>query len=373
MPRFNCQNIIKDSGVDFLYLKTINAEINMFLLRNRNYQLSMFFDFCETFFADCNLAASFERPCLIIVDENIDTAVLCNLHLWLLNKTCNIKNIVMLSLSTLGKNKWYEAWCDLHGFGQRRMKIVELPWFYQTSGRYFESLPKQPVKRELPLKWYFSFYAGTHSMIDNSLATALISSTATPCYVSYLGGYIQPHSELENLAEVYTGWVDSPKVQKLMDVIKLNAVNQQGVKDEIVNFSGFQWQIDQQCAAQIVRESLISSQWYATSEKTLRAFLHGQIVVPVSGPAAKDQLSEIGFQFVDVFDYDNYQYKNNWFERYQAVLDQFEDISQKYSLKDLEEILQSNQHITKYNYEYIESGDLEKFLYNKALKELRNE
>lgn len=373
MPRFDSSNIVCDSEVDFLILKTINAEVNMFLIRNKNPTQSLFFDFFEKFFENCDLTASFEKSCLIIVDENIDADVLCNLHLWLINKTCNINNITMLSLSTLGKSNWYKKWCELYGYADRCMKIVELPWFYKINGRYFEKLPPKPVKRNLPLKWYFSFYAGSQSRIDNSLATALIASSSTPSYISYLGGYWKNFNELQNHAEVSTGWADSVTVEKIMHTVELNSINQQGVKDEIVDFSGLQWQIDQQCAAQIVRESQISSPWYATSEKTLRAFLHGQIVVPVSGVAAKDQLTEIGFQFVDFFDYDNYQYKNNWIDRYQAVIGQFEQIAQKYTLDDLEEILQNNQHIMKYNYEYVESGDLEKFLYNKALKELRNE
>jgi hypothetical protein len=99
------------------------------------------------------------------------------------------------------------------------------------------------------------------------------------------------------------------------------------------------------------------------TEKTLKGFLNLQFIIPLGFQSIR-HLESLGFLFAhDLIDY-SYQDEPNFYKRAQLVSEQVGKLKQRYSLKDLEQIILDRKEILMHNYDYIISGKLFEKIYH---------
>lgn len=375
MPTVNDHiiEVLNATGVKFEIIGTFISELleQVVLIPSGNKE-SALHSFFDKFFAGANLLDSFDHKLVIINDEVFNTEVLVALHTWFSKKCCNIKNIVYIPLSSVGVADWYQQYLKLFGYGNRGFKVVEAPMLFKNGPGYFQDTKHitAPTKQ---YNYYYTSYGGTYNSLPRDLLIASLLTVDCPSGVDYLANFTTDSSLLENYFESTTSFCDRDRVDKLLLATKrqFNDFGPRG--DEHIDFNGFQYSLDNQAFAQVVRETTDDDQWGSFTEKTVRAFLHRQAVVPISGYASKDTLENLGFKFVDIINYNQYQYESNYGDRCRALCNVLQDLADNYSLTQLNDYYIANRDIFDYNFNYIQSGDFLKHIKKQVAMEFTND
>lgn len=360
--------LLLDCCKDFEIIKNINCGLfdavakfptDRFAIKNK----------LDSMFSTVDLTKSFDKKVIIIFDETLFLEVLIELQSWLSSKCCNIKNIVVITTHTIGANDWYKRYLNL--FGLTGFKLIEAPLLTEQYNKRFNSIqPYNNIRAFTQLKYYFSYYGGSHGTVERDVLTSMFS-TVGGGYVDYMAGFTVTDAEFEGHLEYLTRFVDSAMVSKLIKAKQQFWVNDNDEKifNEDFSNNGFQFKIDSESACHVIRETNNYTPYSIITEKTIRGFLHQQIPIPL-GAKSVEYLTKLGFCMdYDIIDY-SYQYIDNHYDRILSVCDQLNLIKQKYTLDDLADYLNDKQDIIRYNYNYIQSEEVFKKISANLLEKL---
>ena len=225
------------------------------------------------------------------------------------------------------------------------------------------------------LKYYFSYYGGTRSTLEQDLLTALVATRQHLGNVDYIGNFKTDAVKFNNYLETATHFVNRELADQLINVRNNFKVPEDPEKyrSERFDYSGPQWKTDRVSACQILRETNTADIIYnVVTEKTARCFIHFQIPIPLSGVNCVRNLEKLGFRFChDLIDY-SYQNRSSLIDRTLLALDQVDKLAMKYSLDDLKQYIIYNKDMFWHNYNLLASGSLfnqiKTDLLNKAYK-----
>ena len=332
---------------DGLFFAVIHYPTNKYIIKSE----------LDRTFSGVDLTKSFRNKIVIAFQETLFPEVLLELHNWLSEQCCNIENIIVVVTQTLGVADWYKKYLELFGFVG--FKLIDVPWFTNMFAERINSIqPYNDMHSNKRLEYYFSFYGGTHGTVERDFLTAQLSDLNIG-YVDYMSGFHSSDQAFEGYLEHQTRFVDRFTVDKLINARQSAKFEQSEQKEFNEDFSnkGFQYQIDKVSACHVIRETMNYGPYPMVSEKTLRSFLHQQIPIPL-GPNTVEYLSKLGFCMdYNIINYD-YQYTINFYDRIVKICHELTMLKNTHSLDDLNNYLHDNKEMIKYNYNYIQSGEL---------------
>ncbi len=318
--------------------------------------------------SDKELQRSFYERIVLVYDETIPVEIVTGIHSWLYTKCCDIENIVLIVTHHLGLKDWYNRYLSL--FGMKGFSVIEAPLLSMRYKNRFESIQSFQKTNKPKLDHYFSFYGGTYGSLERDFLTAKFS-TINEGYVDYMCGYSEDAVKFDNYLESLTRFKDRAAVDQLLAVRSSRQIleNAKKIKDEDFSNSGFQFDIDNVSACQVVRETLVDLPYLSVTEKSLRPFLHNQIPIP-TGVEGLFHLTQLGFATdYEPVDY-RYQFEKHFYTRINQICKVINSIKARYTLEDLRDYINDNWQLFAYNHDYIYSQDLFKNIRQKLLKEL---
>lgn len=280
---------------------------------------------------------SFETMLVIVYDEWFEIQSLEIIHDFLRQQCCDIENIVLLTTHQLGINDWWQARCQL--YHEKTFKIKE--WLFvrnKFNPTYFESLDPsdKSIQHDILLKnnivYLFNSYTGANPKLDrlyiglklkelegigivDCITDFEFSEQQMINHAMYLGHFKNVKEE-EKIFELYQKFVIDNRLR--LDTALLT-VPVGKVRNELFKYKGAQFYIDSMCLATIVNETDNTQPWFMVTEKTLRAFWHHTVVIPV-GYNSIHYLEQKGFWFPhDLIDY-SYQTETDWLTRINLMI-----------------------------------------------------
>lgn len=132
------------------------------------------------------------------------------------------------------------------------------------------------------------------------------------CYL----GYFKNQAEEKLIGDLYDQYVQGRSL--LLDPV-LQTIPTPKVRNEGLDLTGFQYQLDCKCLAVVVGETDNTQPWTMTTEKTFRPFLHHKIVIHVNYRSTSN-FEKYGFWFPhDIIDY-SYQNETDLLTRTNAMI-----------------------------------------------------
>jgi hypothetical protein len=320
--------------------------------------------FLDDYIDSNSLLESFNRKIVFVYDETITTEIFISIHNWFLKKCCNIKNILFVSTHTLGLGEWYQKYLRL--FGQTGFVVVEVPLytFYMPGViNSYENLNKPHINKEL--KYYFDFYGGTYGSLNRDFLVSLFLTHQSIGHVDYLGGFTNNTGKFDGYLEQLTNFCDRNACDQLVENKKLlQFASRKNIdKMQLVKNVAYNSNVHSVSACQIIRETMDNQNFSILTEKTLKGFLNLQFIIPLGFQSIR-HLENLGLLFDhDLIDY-SYQEEPNFYKRAQLVSEQVGKLKQRYSLKDLEQLILDRKEILMHNYDYIVSGKLFEKIYH---------
>jgi hypothetical protein len=366
-------------------IKWVNAEIGSVLAPHpegkfREFRIAEELDNKEPFvheWLDANitadLARSFTETLIFVYDETLPAELLMYIHTWFHRQCCDITNIIFLTTHTRGLSHWYNQYLQVHG--HRGFRVVEATWlsvlFWDVS-RLNTITPAPADIHQRTFHNYFSFYGGTRSSLEQDLLAAMACTRKHLAHIEYMGQFQTDPNKFYGYIEQNTYFKNQAVVNQLIEIkntVKLPiAANSR--RFDTFDYQSVQWGIDQHSVCQVLRETCTDSQFSILTEKTLRAFLHWQIPLPLSGVGTVDLLENLGFEFChDLIDY-SYQYQPVYYDRIHGALQQIDRLAQQYTLTEMQDVFAKYQRIFEHNYNHIVSGTVFRHIRQNTLREL---
>ena len=323
----------------------------------------------ENLFGDYDWSKSFSSTQILIYDETLLSEILIILHKWLRRKCADIENITLVTTHNLGVASWWKTWCDTHH--QQSFRIKELlftdspkykkAWF----GRLPELQPEGFYRKNKNISRLFSFYgngrSGVKVPLERCYATLELLELVDESEIDFLGEfpsksqlldyvehitYFKNQKDVDYIGNIYDRYVVDNHLPNQLNFIGTKLQNEQ------MTFDGLQWEVDRHCWAAIVRETVIDDVYATVTEKTLRAFLHHLVVMPVAYNAVSE-LEKIGFWFPhDIIDY-SYQTEPLFATRIQRLKKSLKEILAVYSYSQLQEFYINNIKKFQHNVELV--------------------
>jgi hypothetical protein len=183
----------------------------------------------------------------------------------------------------------------------------------------------------------------------------------------------QPLEEFDNHLEKITSFSDRKLCDQLLERRKILTFDvHRSDNHPGVGHHGFIWEIDNQSACHVIRETINELPYMMASEKTIKPFTHFQFPLPISGVNSIQYLEELGFQMPhNVIDY-QYQTDPIFYNRVQKLYAELLRLEKTYTLDEMEDQLNDNREILQYNYSYIASGNLFRKVKNNLIRELND-
>jgi hypothetical protein len=301
-------------------------------------------DKLEEMFGSYDWLKSFERIQIIIYEELLTSEILVLLHKWLRTKCANIENIILITVQHTGIQSWWHEWCRIHherSFDIKEMFFLDSPVKNVSMSAFMENTTLFNKSKKFYLthrhnKWLFSYWGGTYYTDERYYLLLTLSEFLEQAQIDFLGDFGDKNSILAYLENItyYKNQAEINKIADSHDFIKNNQFlvsmrpKSQAQKDELINFRGLQWQIDRQCFASVIRETINSDRYACVTEKTLRVFLHHCVALPI-GYRAVQGLEKYGFWFPhDLIDY-SYQYIDIFYDRVNGLKLQLQKLAKK--------------------------------------------
>ena len=314
--------------------------------------------FLDQLFADVDFKKSFTKKMILLHCEVLLPENLLQLHSWFIKQCCNIENIVLISILNIGVRDWYSKYINL--IGTPGLTIIEAPWLYVTPwNRIQQTIPpldKTSISKKL--KYYFNFWGGTYPTLERDVLAAVWSNTPNG-FVDY-GQYGSTQQELDDYLEQLTYFGNRELVDQLLNIKQHTEKFTGSASTDLIGYynCGIQYEYDSKSALIPIRETSNNVVYSTITEKTIRAFIHMQIPLPISGVGTVDALKQLGFKFCDIVDYDSFQYEKIFLKRVGLIKDEILRIQQTYTLKQLEEYILDHKEIFYDNYNLIQQGTL---------------
>jgi len=366
--------IIAELGIDYKILGTIQLEIIVVINQAPvdTDKTPYIQNFLENFLAEHDIRESFNNKKLILIyDEVIYDDWLIGIHSFFHKKCCNLDNIFLITTHTSGATIWYNNYLQL--FGQQGINIIEANLLFgkerynsiapigYSNNKFILPLSKLPklskddIRKNL--KFYFNYYGGSKSTIENDFLVALMLTKSDIGSIDYLTGFTTDLVEFDNYLEQLTNFTNRNLVDTLLQARKLAEFKKsnQEYGEPFNSKNGFQHNLNSITACQVIRETYNNNMFSIVTEKTVRTFFDLQIPIPISGVNSVNNLKKLGFNLdYDIVDY-SYQTEPIFFKRMMKIIEQIDNLT-KYTLSDLEEYIINNRDILCYNYDYVVSG-----------------
>lgn len=305
-------------------------------------------------FTDVDWSWSFDNRLLLVYDEVVMPEILVGIHEWLRTKSACLDHVHVLFADQPVRN-WWTQWCQLHQ--QRSFQAEYVP--HSTMNLRYPMASVVHARSSDEITKYFSYYAGTwtnhsrnylllemlqyldHACIDN-MAPLLSQQTI----VDYLENitYFCAQKDVERIAKIYDQHVVNRRFVGNVPGIK--------TKNEPLCYDGLQWHTDRQCLATVIRETRDDLPYPDMTEKTMRAFMHQCMAIPISYGSV-DHLESLGFQFAHkVFDY-SYQSEPDFFLRVQKLKQSIDRLLRDVPPHRLGDVWSQHQHIWQHNAENV--------------------
>lgn len=307
---------------------------------------------------------SFERPQVLYTWQEISVPLLEALHAWLRQRACDITNIWLVQCHHTGLASWWQARCAINH--QRSFNVVD--WLnlrdhaHQFFYQHIHSLPPidHVLAQRLEFQRYFSWYGGGSRDTSKYYSLLRVLELSDIGHVEMLGRFQLDRQQIINEAEYlsYFHGNESDHMAKLYDryvrpdgsVIFANQITTttQPRHNESIDYAGYHWQIDRHCFAALVRETSMNQPFACQTEKTMRAFLYHQAVMPITYHGVED-LEAFGFWFPhDIIDY-GYQHEPDYLQRLDGALRSMRNLADCCSLGELHTYFLDNLHHFRHN------------------------
>ena len=320
-------------------------------------------DRLEMIFRHHDWTKSFDRQQVIILDDVVTSEILVLWHKWLRKKCADIENIVLVTTHHTGIKTWWQRWCAVN---QEKSFAIQELFFLSRPGSTpsLKSLYRDPDQFLHTLEFWsankkitklFSYWGGTYTTSEREYLLLKILALREVGEIDFMA-QISNKSDVLAYAENITYFKKQQDIDEIgqtydrLTTDKLfvsDHASHQARKNEQIDFAGLQWTVDRCCWSTVVRETINSDRYACVTEKTLRAFLHHCVVIPV-GYRAVEQLEQIGFWFPkDMVDY-SYQHLDCFADRVDRLIKSLRMLSQR-TLHDLQTHYLDNQHRFQYN------------------------
>lgn len=308
----------------------------------------------DAMFGTYDWTKSFSTPQSLVYDDVLLSDTLVDLHHWLRSKSADIENIELIVTHHTGVKNWWQQWCQTNherSFAIRELFLSSSPAVHK---RWFARLSPLPqidfFRKEKKISKYFSYYGGSYATLEREYLLLKMLQFRDIASIEFIGQfgnkkqlldyveqitYFKKQNEIDYIDRTHSKFIINSRL------VQGNPIN--SVKDEKISFSGHQWSIDKICFASVVRETINNDRFACLTEKTIRAFLHHCVVVPIGYQAVHD-LELLGFWFPhDIFDY-SYQDERCFSERVEKLASGLEkmykclsiDRLQKYYIDNLD-------------------------------------
>lgn len=315
---------------------------------------------------DYDWSISFSTPVAIIYDDVITSEILVILHRWLRRKCADVENIHLITTHHIGISDWWNSWCQINH--EKSFQITELFFTAALAAKkYFKNFIELPkidfYKKNKKISKMFSFYGGTYATLEREYLILKMLEFKDSASIDFFAKFSPKNNILDYVEQItyYKNQKECDYISRAynihIDNYYLNSEqNISRVKDETINFNGYQWSIDKNCWASVIRETINDSQFCTLTEKTLRAFLHHTVVIPI-GVNSVSNLENLGFWFPrDIIDY-SYEREPIFSNRVNQISKMLTELINTYSYDQLENYyaknLQKFQHNAALVYNYI--------------------
>jgi hypothetical protein len=302
----------------------------------------------DRLFSTVDWSRSFDHPLAIIYDEVLKPEALIEWHWWLRTNCADIKNIYLFLTHSIGSRSWWDNWCQVHH--QKSFVLVDaLPspkWINRiivnNPGLPTNTTHQQVCDKINSTNFYFSYFGGSGQPIQVNPA-GLVDPYVDRMYLTLeMLDYYQyalidfaslpsNYANIEQYVEYITYFKDQDAVDRIKNQYYKFIANDQiktrwqelgfasnDIYDPRFKFSGFEFQVNQQCFASVIRETLLDGCINTFTEKTCRPFFNYCMAIP-TGYLAVEQLQQRGFWFpTDLIDY-QYQYEQDFYQRIQLL------------------------------------------------------
>ena len=332
----------------------------------------------DRLFATVDWSRSFDHPLAIIYDEVLKPEAVIEWHWWLRTKCADIKNIYLFLTHSIGTQAWWTEWC--HAQRQQSFTIVDHLPSPKWVKRYIANNPHLPSNTNTQqvsdkinaTNFYFSYFGGSSKPIQAS-ATGTADPFVDRLYLTLemldfdqhalidFAGLPGDFDRVEQYVEYITYFKDQSAVDRIRNQYhKFFTNNQLKARFQELGFesdtsleltfklSGFEYQVNHQCFASVIRETLLDGCINTFTEKTCRPFFNYCMAIP-TGYCAVEQLQQRGFWFpTDLIDY-SYQYERDFYQRIQLLKHSLSQLTKhpigtlkQYALEHVDDLYQNH-------------------------------
>lgn len=309
--------------------------------------------------ATIDWSETFERPFVLLYFECLWAEMIVDIHYWLRTKNADIKNITLICPLTLGTASWWKNWCAVMNEKSFRLQdtLVHPPY----KNQYCADLPipdHDMIKQQKigDINKWFSYFGGSQSRPERDYAFLMLYQLRSHAHVEYLASKIDIDL-LIKYVEYNSYYCDQPTLDLLHAQYRswyntCNLAPTGMIANEKFGFEGYQWHVDRQCAASVIRETHMDQPFAAVTEKTLRCFYHFNLAIPL-GYRAVEQLEQQGFWFpTDMIDFD-YQHEINYHERVKALVHSLRDWVARCNLAVIKSYIENNWYSIRHNHDLV--------------------
>jgi len=336
-------------------LKIIDSQIRAAILRAPLHDSKLVYIAHELdqMFDKYDWTKSFSNPQVIVYDESVTSEIIIAIHHWLRRQCADISNITLITTHNLGIASWWEQYCAV--MGQQSFLIQEKFFTHsdQCRARWFDKIPPLPDRGWFAnfkkIERVFSYYGGSYGKLERQYLILKMLELSSVGEIDYLGKFVSKDSLL-GYSENINYYLDQNEIDQL-NVLYDRHVSvtgdlayscvAAGIKNEKLDYQGVQWQTDSKCFASVVRETVLDDVYSCVTEKTLRAFLHHTVVIPVTFQGVTE-LERMGFWFPhDIFDY-SYQTESRFAYRTKHMITSIKQLIANLSIGDMQQYYTDN-------------------------------
>jgi len=333
-----------------------------------------------------DFGTSFAQPVAILYQEYISEELMVYLHQWLRTKCADIENITVVLSQSLGMKNWWKEWCNI--YHEKSFSIVELSWAYCESAYRtcfspgeFVSHPDIVTEKNKMMQYHFSYWAGgtkhyndrsyiamrVLEFLDHCLFDSLYKLPPKQVLLDYAEQitYFKSQDTIDLISSLYDTKVNSDGEVKIK-----NINNNTAIKKRVQQFcfvDSFTWNNNRCCFASVIRETKNNDLHQAFTEKTMRAFWHHLVAIPLCYNAVSN-LEAQGFWFPhDLIDY-RYQGVRDFHDRVSMAIQSIKKLIADHSINDLKNYYNNHTEHFYYNAKLIKDlGDDSQRLHQKYL------
>lgn len=329
----------------------------------------------EKMFGSYDWQRSFEKPQALIFDGQIFPALLEYIHNWLRTKCLDIENVYLVITHHRGVQEYWKRWCEVFQCKSFQIKEHLITDTTNEKCQWHQNVDVMPsrnfFKENKEISCSFSYYGGGWQSDERDYLALRMLEFADTAEIDYLASfsskenvlaytenitYFKDQEQVDYISEMYDKHVGSDG--KLLVDKKFSTSSAQYEK---IDYNGTQWEIDRHCFASVVRETNNTLPYSCLTEKTLRAFMHHTVVIPIGYDAVKE-LENLGFWMPhDIINY-SYQSKLLFVDRVNGAISVMRDLLEKYTFSQLQQYYLDN--IDKFHY----NADLVYYFIKKSQK-----